>query len=161
MKKNLVLIFSCLLVSAISYAQTFESLNEQYYETVGSSYENYSYWDNFQGHYNGTTFEMDYTFTYDGYFEYSITVYPYVFADNANGAYNELTVYLTDEDQQVDFTDYSYPLTTNTSSITKSGSFYVGTPTTGHSMLFGASYLSSDMNTAKYGGLQGACTVHW
>jgi len=157
MKRITVSLMTCLLFSVISHAQTIEYSQEELIESINSNVTTNSYWDDWQGHYNGTNFEMDYRFTAAGYFEYSITVYAGVFTTNAPGAYNELTVEITDEDENINYTDYSYPVGINAENMVKEGRFYVGTPSEAHSFLFNMGFLTSD----KWGGAYGQAMVHW
>jgi len=162
MKKILFSLIAGMFFSIVSYAQTFESVHESIHETINdNTYTAISYWDNWQGHYSGTNFEMDYSFTEDGYFTYSITVYPGVFVGNTPGAYNEIGVTLSDDYNQVEYTDWSNPVGVNAGNVVKSGSFYVGATTYSRSFLFFVEYMAGDNNSYKDGYVDGSCTIHW
>jgi len=159
MKKSILLICISLLASVISHAQafTYSSESQSEYDN-GYSYSDIVY-DNWQSVYYGNSYEIHYDFTAAGYFTYSITVYPGGFSAPPVGAYNELYLQFDNETLQTHFEDVSSPSGYNSQSITKSGSIYIGTPTSTYDFLFSIGFVSAD--GSKYGDVSVQCSLHW
>lgn len=152
-------LFIGLFLSVGSYAQTVSNSEERFDEFSNGSNKDDSYFDDFQNtrHYYGIGYELEYSFTSSGYFEYSLTVYPGIL-NSYSGSRNEIAIILDDETSQTHFEDYLYTYSINSSNVVRTGSFYVGTPAS-HNFLLDAGYLSAD--GSNYSSCYGLFTVNW